>query len=456
VTAAPAPRRLAVVGGGLAGITAALRGLDAGCAVTLLEARPRLGGAAASFRRGELTVDTGQHVILRCYSAYRRLLGRLGVADAVPVQERLAFAVLAPGRTPVHLRRGRLPAPAHLLPAVLAHRLLPPSARARAMATALALRKLDPDDPRLDRQSFGSWLRGRGESGQAIEALWGLLTLAALNAQVDDASLALAVRVFRTGLLDTVDAGDLGVPARPLGDLHHHAAHRALREAGATVRLGTKVGGLQRAGDTWQLATPEGVVEADAVVSAAPHPQAARMLGELPLPGAARWESLSASPIVNVHVVYDRPVTTLPFAAVVDSPLQWVFDRTAVAGAPAGRQYLAVSLSGADGQLGMRAEELKQVFLPELATLFPQAATARVEDFFVTREPRATFRQAPGTRALRPQADTGLPGLALAGAWVGTGWPDTMEGAVRSGDAAADVALAHLEHRSTYHPVEVT
>ncbi|HXV92205.1 MAG TPA: FAD-dependent oxidoreductase, partial [Pseudonocardia sp.] len=198
MTGRPIGAHLAVVGGGPAGIAAALRAMDGGWRVTLLEARPRLGGAASSFHRGGLAVDTGQHVVLRCYSAYRRLLTRLGVAGAVPVQDRLAFTVLEPGRPPVRLRRSALPglpAPAHLLPVVLGHRLLRPPARARAVGTALALRRLDPDDPRLDELSFGTWLRDRGEPARSVEALWGLLTLAALNADVADASLALAARV---------------------------------------------------------------------------------------------------------------------------------------------------------------------------------------------------------------------------------------------------------------------
>ena len=148
--------------------------------------------------------------------------------------------------------------------------------------------------------------------------------------------------------------------------------------------------------------------------------------------GAAGWAGLGSSPIVNVHVIYDRRVTRLPFAAGVDSPVQWVFDKTASAGVGAG-QYLAVSLSAADNYIDVPAARLREQFLPALAELFPAARQARVTDFFVTRERQATFRQAPGCGQLRPAAATGLPGVVLAGAWTDTGWPDTMEGAVRSG-----------------------
>jgi hypothetical protein len=149
-------------------------------------------------------------------------------------------------------------------------------------------------------------------------------------------------------------------------------------------------------------------------------------------PGPAQWRELSTSPIVNVHVIYDRRVTRLPFAAAVNSPVQWVFDRTNPSGLRSG-QYLAVSLSAADDYVDVPASALREQFLPAMADLFPAVHDARVTDFFVTRERRATLRQVPGCERLRPKAASALPGLVLAGAWTDTGWPDTMEGAVRSG-----------------------
>jgi uncharacterized protein with NAD-binding domain and iron-sulfur cluster len=175
------------------------------------------------------------------------------------------------------------------------------------------------------------------------------------------------------------------------------------------------------------------------VVLAVPAAAAAKLAPPELAAGAAHWAGLGSSPIVNVHVIYDRQVTSLPLAAVIDSPLQWVFDKTRSAGLRSG-QYLAISLSAADGYVDIPAADLRKLFVPELARIFPAAAEASIIDFFVTRERRATFRQVPGTAAMRPAQATQLPGLALAGAWTDTGWPDTMEGAVLSGKAAA----AHL------------
>ena len=230
------PARVAVVGGGLAGIAAALRCADAGAAVTLVEVRPQLGGAAYSFEREGLTVDNGQHVFLRCCTAYRALLHRLGSEAATTLQPRLAIPVLAPGGRRGWLRRGALPAPAHLGAALLRYPFLPLGERVRVLRAAAALARLDPDDPDLDAQSFGAWLAAHGQSPGAIEALWELIALPTLNLPAAEASLALAVYVFQTGLLTARDAGDLGWAQAPLSTVHGEAAARALRAAGVEVR----------------------------------------------------------------------------------------------------------------------------------------------------------------------------------------------------------------------------
>jgi squalene-associated FAD-dependent desaturase len=484
--------RVAVIGGGLAGITAAIALAEAGAAVTLLEARPRLGGATCSFTRDGLTVDTGQHVFLGCCTAYRGLLGKLGMTAYAPLQDRFDVTVLAPGLRQGRLRRTALPGPLHMLPALGRYPFLSLAERASVARPALAMRGLDPGDPRTDQQRFGDWLAARGQSARTRRALWDLFTVSALNIAGDDASLSLAATVVKTGLLGKNNAADIGVPALPLGELHGDAGATLLGKLGARVLLNAKVSAID-VGDAAPAVRPAGLsrpadpsgprfrvhlarggddpvlpaeIPADAVVLAVPHEAAARLIppGALPDATVAGWAGLGASPIVNVHVIYDRPVTDLPFAAAVDSPVQWVFDRTRISGlapraprdgdsaaggtdaaggahgaggAAQRAQYLAISLSAADEYVDVPAATLREQFVPALAELFPAARQAQVTEFFVTRERRATFRQAPGTARLRPSAGTRLPGLVLAGAWTGTGWPDTMESAVRSGLAAA-------------------
>jgi squalene-associated FAD-dependent desaturase len=439
-----------VIGGGLAGITAALtlaeQAGDAGD-VTLLEAKPRLGGATMSFERGGLIVDTGQHIFLRCCTHYRGLLDRLGVSGQAPLQPRFDVTVLSPsahdrGRT-ARLRRNRLPAPLHLLPTLLGYQQLSLAQRARVGQAALGMRGVKLDDPATDEIAFGDWLARHGQDERSRRVLWDLFSVASINVPGDQASLALAAKVVQTGLLGDAGAADIGVPALPLGELHGTAAARKLTALGATVRLGTKVDAIEASGGKFTVrlgrdSKDADGIEADAVVLAVPHDVAARLIpaGALPAPVVSGWSGLGAAPIVNVHVIYDRKVMDVPFAAGVDSPVQWVFDRTRISGMHAsgsGGQYLAISLSAADEYVDRSVASLREEFIPALADLLPAARQAAVSEFFVTRERRATFRGVPGTARLRPGAATGLPGLVLAGSWTATGWPDTMESAVRSG-----------------------
>jgi squalene-associated FAD-dependent desaturase len=443
--------RVAVIGGGLAGITAAITLAESGADVTLLEARPRLGGATCSFSRDGLIVDTGQHVFLGCCSAYRGLLAKLGMTEHAPLQDRFDVTVLAPGGRRGRLRRTALPGPLHMLPALGRYPFLSRSERMSVARPALSMRFVDPADPAVDTQRFGDWLAARGQSERTRRALWDLFSVSSLNIAGDDASLALAATVVKTGLLGKNNAADIGVPALPLGELHGDAAATLLAKLGAQVALGTKVSAIEVGATEVTEGTgarfrvhlgrgEEAGLAADAVVLAVPHEKAAALIPPAALPEGtvAGWAGLGASPIVNVHVIYDRPVMDLPFAAAIDSPVQWVFDRTRISGMERpGQQYLAISLSAADEYAEVPAARLREQFVPALAELFPAARDATVTEFFVTRERRATFRQAPGSGALRPKAATRQPGLVLAGAWTDTGWPDTMESAVRSGLAAA-------------------
>jgi squalene-associated FAD-dependent desaturase len=436
-------RRVAVVGGGLAGITAALDLADAGAEVTLFEVRTRLGGAAYSFERDGLEIDNGQHVFLRCCTDYRALIRRLGVEDNTYLQERLSIPVLAPGGRRGTLARSGLPTPLHLAGALARYPFLSLAERLHAAGTARALSKLDLGDPELDSRSFGSWLDERGESQAAVDGLWNLIALPTLNLPAERASLAMAAKVFQTGLLDAADAGDVGYSRVPLSRLHAEPAERALRAAGVAVRVKTRVQALRPG---VEVESDAGVLAADAAVLAVPHDRAAALLPA----GAVQQpiEQLGTSPIVNAHVIYHRRVTELSLAAGLGTPVQWLFDRTKESGLDGGGQHLALSLSGADREMGMSNEELRDELLPALEGLLPAVRETSVTDFFVVREHAATFRAEPGSGRLRPGPRTDVPGLFLAGAWTDTGWPATMEGAVRSGHAAALEALAALGNQS--------
>ncbi|WP_328492759.1 hydroxysqualene dehydroxylase HpnE [Streptomyces sp. NBC_00414] len=442
------PATAVVVGGGLAGTTAALALADAGLRVTLLEGRPRLGGLAFSFQRDGLTVDNGQHVYLRCCTAYRWFLDRVDGARLAPLQDRLDVPVLdadaPPGRRLGRIGRTALPVPLHLARSLATYPHLSLAERAKVGRAALALKGLDLADPALDTRSFGGWLTAHGQSDRAIEALWDLVGVATLNAVAGDTSLGLAAMVFKTGLLSDPGAADIGWARVPLGELHDRLARKALDSAGVRTEVRTRVTSIsQHENGRWSVSVPGETLDADTVVLAVPQREAHDLLPEGALDAPERLLEIGTAPILNIHVVYDRKVLSTPFFAALGSPVQWVFDRTEASGLKEG-QYLALSQSAAQDEIDTPVAALRKRYLPELERLLPHTRDARVRDFFVTRERTATFAPTPGVGRLRPGARTKAPGLYLAGAWTATGWPATMESAVRSGVSAADAALGAL------------
>ena len=459
-------RSVVVIGGGLAGISAAIVLADAGADVTLLEARPWLGGATCSFGRRGLTIDNGQHAFLRCCETYRDLLARLGVTAASPLQDELDLTVLAPsvlgpGRA-ARVHRSRLPAPAHLLRSMAGYRLLSAAERAKATAAAIALQFVDAN---TDDRSLGDWLARHGQDEWSRRTFWDLLSLSALNVKADCADLPLAAAAISTALLAGRGNADLGVPLVPLSELHGNPAAALLRRLRVTVRLGVRAeatrvsprGGFDvrlthaaAADHSEPTAQREPVYEhaptqinAAGIVLAVPAWNAASLVPETLAPDAAKWTTLKPSPVISIHVIYGGRVTDLPFAAAVDSPVHWIVDKTAPAGLHFG-QYLAASVRAADAYVDASVAALRAEMLPALERLFPAASEATVTDFFVTKERRATIAHVPGSRQSRMATCRQLPGFAIAGAWTDTGWPDTMEGAVRSGRSAAQQVIAEL------------
>jgi squalene-associated FAD-dependent desaturase len=434
-----------VLGGGLAGITAALDCAGAGAQVTLLEVRRRLGGAAYSFERDGLWLDNGQHVFLRCCTAYRKLLARLGSESCVSIQSRLEIPVLSPGREPVVLRRNGLPAPLHLASALLRYSHLSLAQRLRAARAAFVLGRLDVEEAfeqeRLHDTTLGEWLAEHGQAQASVAALWDLIALPTLNLPASQGSLALGAFVLQTGLLAHNNAGDIGFHMRPLSETIGEPAERVLGEAGIDVRLGVRAEGVESAVGGLRVLAGDAGLDGDAVICAVPHERAGSLLAPLLGAEAKSWSGLGASPIVNVHIVYDRCVCEMAFAAGVGTPVQYLFDRSAAAGLPDG-QYLAVSLSGAAEEMKLSSGQLGERYVQAMRELLPRARVAQVRSVHVSREHAATFAARPGAQALRPAARTNVTGLVLAGAWTDTGWPATLEGAVLSGHAAARVALA--------------
>ena len=453
---------VAVLGGGLAGMTAAWRLTERGYGVTLIERRPYLGGRAYSFvdhETGE-QVDNGQHVFLGCCTAYAGLLRDVGTLEGTARQRRLRVEVRAPGGKRGALAGLPLPAPLHLLPSFLRYPHLGLRDKLRAVPALLRIqRERNRDRATLRSQSFADWLHCNGQSDRAIANFWDLLIVPALNDASADVSASMGFMLFQVALLQNAHGADVGFARAGLSDVMGTPIAARLEERGARVLLGRAVERLvvSDEGEVDAVVLSDGdQLEADWYVSALPPDT---LLGLLP----ERWATHEAlataathtwSPIVNLHVWYDRPVADFDFVAFVDSPVQWVFNRTRIGGLSGPGQYLTVSLSAPWEYWPMSKEALRERFLPELARLLPPAENATVERFIVVKEQRATFRSSPDGPDNRLSVWTPLSNLLLAGDWTDTGWPSTMESAVRSGNAAAAAVVEAHRGREAAEPLE--
>ncbi len=442
------PRTALVAGGGLAGIAAACRLAGAGVRVTLIEKRPFLGGRVYSSEdRGTgAEADNGQHVFLGCCTEYMRFLKELGVYHQVHLQKRLRVRVIDKVRGESVLRSGDLPPPLHLLPSLLRFRSLSPREKVLAIRALAALRSVTrPQRRELDGVTFGEWLREHRQTGNAIRSLWDLIVRPTLNDDASRVSADLALMVFQEGFLRSRDGANVGWAKVSLNALLSDASRRYIEERGGEVLTGVAVEGIQTEGGRVSgVAVESRLVTADAYVVAVPPD---RLISLLPLPLRidpffARAGRITSSPIVNVHLWYDRPVWDGGFAAFLNSPLQWVFNKSRLWGIEGPSQYLDISLSGAHEFADLPGQEIIGMFVKELAAMFPAARGATVARALVIRQPQATFAPVPGIAALRPPQRTPVAGLFLAGDWTDTGWPATMESAVRSGVLAADAVLA--------------
>ena len=447
----PAPRRpetltsVAVLGGGLAGMAAAWRLVNAGYRVTLVERRPYLGGRAYSFvdRETGQEIDNGQHVFLSCCDAYHRFLDEIGSLELTSRQKRLHVEVRSPDGKRGILSGLPLPAPFHLLASLLRYPHVSIAERLRAIPALLYIwLERSRDRPALRQQSFHHWLRTHGQSERAIAVFWNLIVIPALNDAAKDVSASAGFMLFQEALLRDRNGSNIGFARAGLSAIMGDAVRERLASAGADVLLDrTADAVVVEDGRVSGVRFTDGeMLPVDACVSALPPDVLLRLLPE-ELREHAAFAPAAAhtwSPIVNLHVWYDRHIADFDFLAFVDSPVQWVFNRTEIAGLEGPGQYVTVSLSAAWEFWPMTKDALREMFVPELARLFPVANDAEVTRFVIVKEQRATFRSLPDAPDNRLPSVTPLPNLFLAGDWTATGWPATMESAVRSGNIAAD------------------
>lgn len=404
------------MGGGLAGLAAALDLVDEGHSVTVLEARPTLGGAVQTLpkREGdpEPPPDNGQHIALGCFTEYLRFLERIGEGNSF-LRSRLALPVLAEDGAEAAIEPS--------LRALLSYKHLSLRERIRIPVTTLRLRSAQSHP----KETFGQLLRRLGETDTSIDCFWDVFVRPALNLRCDEVDADAGLFTVRTGLLGPRANSDLILPTRPLGRMHGDAAGATLEAAGARVEIETRVTSLDD-------------VDADAIVVAVPPRESARLLGE-PEP------TLEDSPIVSVHLWFERPLLEQPLAALLGSDAHWVFDRGSLTGSrPERGQYLTVVSSGVPELLEIRGRELVERIAGQLTD---RLGNAELLWSRVSREPYATVALRPGVE--RPGVETPRANVARAGTWTDTGWPATMESAIRSGRRAAQHILSSASAKVT-------
>jgi squalene-associated FAD-dependent desaturase len=452
-----------VIGGGFAGLSAATALAAEGARVLVLEARPGLGGRATAFvdpATGE-AVDNGQHVLVGCYRETFAFLRRIGAEQGVSLQPRLSLEMIDRRGRRTRLKCPTLPAPWHLVFGLLGWDALGLGDRLAALRIGPAIdgarRRLAagaPVDDSAMAETVEAWLIARGQNERLREMLWEPLALAALNQPPREAAAATFIRVLAEMFGRDPKAAAIGLPAVPLDQLYAEPARQYLEAPGGCVRTNAPARVHVDADRVSRVTVRQESFEAPAVIAAVPWfamtdliPDPPSALGPL-IDAATR---LRASPIVTVNLWFDRPVLDVPFLGLPGRVMQWVFDKRFVFGEQA--SHLSLVSSGAAEIVAQSNEEIAAIAIAEIRGALPAAAAATLTRTKVVREKRATFSLAPGEPA-RPSTTTPVAGLLLAGDWIATGLPATIESAVVSGHAAA--AFASGTRVADRAPVEVS
>jgi squalene-associated FAD-dependent desaturase len=427
---------VAVIGAGVAGLAAAVALGNAGAEVLLLERRPFVGGRAYSYSHPALgEIIDSQHVVLGCCTNFVDLIAQAGAGENIRWYDELCFLEPSDSGTPREswIRPGGLPAPGHSGISFLRAPML--TIRDKA-GIASGLLKFLRGYPLSDEESFAEWLRRTGQTDRAIRHFWEPIVAGALNDVFERCSTKYAGKVFHESFLRSPHAGRLGIPAAPLSEFFQPVLELA-RTLGVSLRQNCAVESLARTScGAWTLMTRDGAPQANTVIFAGSFAQAQELLSPFDL--GLQFDKFVAAPITTVHLWFDREVTELDHAALLDTRIQWMFAKSRIRGWSAERgSYLELVISASWPELENSRDQIVASALAEAERFFPRIRDAKLLKSSVLKEARATFSVTPGLDRLRPEQRTSLPGLYLAGDWTATDWPSTMEGAIRSGRLAA-------------------
>ena len=432
---------VAIAGGGLAGLAAGCALADAGFRVTLFERRPYLGGRASSYQHpgtGEI-VDNCQHVLLGCCTNLVDFYRRTGVENRIRWYENLTF--LEPGGRASVIGPSGLPAPLHTAPAFLRAACLNFSDK---VAISRAMMALAPSTPADSGETFLDWLKRHGQTARAMERFWKTILVSALNEDLDQVSVPYAAQVVRESFLKSAAAGRMGIPTVPLTELYG-AAGDYIRARGGEIQFRAGVEAFFRQDSEVRITANGQELKFDYLVLAVSFDVLGRMLPENreAAPLAAKLGQFTTSPITGIHLWFDREISDLDHAVLLDRTIQWMFHKSRlIEGREKGSgSYVELVVSCSRSLVEKSKTEIVEMAVKEAGEFFPRARDAKLLKSTVIKEVNATYSPRPGIDKHRPASQTVWPRVFLAGDWTATGWPATMEGAVRSGYLAAE-ALA--------------
>ncbi|MGC2161413.1 MAG: hydroxysqualene dehydroxylase HpnE [Silvibacterium sp.] len=435
------PQSVTIVGGGVAGLAAACALSDSGYRVRLLERRPYVGGRASSYEHpgtGEV-IDNCQHILLGCCTNLIDLYRRLGVLDEIFWSGVITF--LEPGGRRSRLASSSLPAPLHTAASFLGAKCFSLSDKLTIARGILGFLRETPLD---GEENFAQWLARHRQTQRAIQRFWHPVLASALNEDPENISVRYAAKVFREAFLFSAQGGRMGIPRLPLSELYGSAV-RYIEARGGEVRLRAVADGFERNGDQWMVRSGEDVFSSDRLLLALSFEGLASLLPILPQNEESEalsrnLEQFHHSPITSVHLWFDREITELTHAALLDTTIQWMYNKSKLHTGSQKEQgsYLELVVSASKTLVPMQRQQIIDLAMRELASFFPAVHAAALVKAAVTKEVRATYSIRPLLDRVRPATRSPWPGVYLAGDWTATGWPSTMESGVRSGYLAAE------------------
>ena len=441
-----------VIGAGAAGLAAAAALAGASKRVMVLERKPYVGGRAYSYEHPALgEVVDSQHVLLGCCTNLIELCQQAGASDKIRWYDEQTF--LEPNGRVSTIKTSDLPAPLHYAPSFLGMTMLGWKDK---LSIARGLTEFLRGYPAQDNESVEAWLKRTGQTQLSIRHFWNPILMATLNDGATHCSTKYAGKVFHELFVKSSTGGRLGIPTVPLSKFYLAAA-QLVESLGGTVRLRTSVeSAVQQADGRWQVGAADAAYTADNVILALPFEQTQKLLPSVLLHGDVagfsgdhvrselelKMARMIHSPFTSILLWYDRQISDLDHAWLLDSTIEWFFHKSRIRRyAPEHGSYVEVVIAGSKAQLSMSREQILSSALRELATFFPETRRAKLIKSGILKEARATFSVTPGLDRFRPSQATGLSGFYLAGDWTATGWPSTMEGAIRSGRLAAGALM---------------